>query len=90
MRMTEKATKALATFIGGASTWAATYLPPWAGAGIGVLAATFLCFLVKNEKVPTDDRQPVERWGEAGAVEPGSLALGLIVGAAFVYFWLVR
>jgi hypothetical protein len=37
-----------------------------------------------------EHRQPVERWGDRGAVEPGSFALGLLLGAVFVYFTYVR
>lgn len=45
----DRARKAQVVGVSGATTWAATFLPPiWAGA-IGVLSATYLAWLVPKE-----------------------------------------
>lgn len=93
--MTQSATKAITVFLTGATTWAGVNLAVAWATGFGVISATILAFLVPN--TPVTGPEP-ERWDpphrdvdlEAGAVEPGSLALGLLIGGLVIYLLFIR
>ena len=87
-RPSTTATKAIAFAANAMTGWIADYYSGrWAALAI-IGIGSFLVWLVPNVSPGPDERQPVERWGDRGAVDPGSFALGLILGAVAIFLYL--
>lgn len=83
-RLPQRARKAVVGFVTAFSTWCATWLPTmWAGLE-AALAVPVVVYMVPNDE--QRHRAASGRLqGDAGAIDPGSLALGMIAGLALGY-----